>query len=173
MSKTKASAITRFTNSPLVVRKAGDAVNAAFATLAEVIATTDNPGALTSIYTLLTKEWSKVIDDQKGVIRSMLLTLLDDEGAADGLNRHATAEFEGEKFSIKKQVSRSSKPDDVKFMALLRNKDIPIREAYSEVIVQEMDAGKVARLVSAGSITEAEYDECRKITATALKVEKV
>ena len=57
--------------------------------------------------------------------------------------------------------------------ALLFKKGLSLDDVMDQVVTYEVNMDKVQGLVASGDLTPMEVDDCRKVTSTQLKVEKI
>lgn len=73
---------------------------------------------------------------------------------------------EGDNHKLKVVKRTSHLPDEDKFKALLKEKNIPSSKAFVDVVTTSavIDPSKIDALINLGFITQAEVDQCKKTT---------
>lgn len=78
--------------------------------------------------------------------------------------------YTDETFTITREKREGKMPEDKPFRALLKEKGIPLTEAYDEVKELTYSPSKVKYLIDTGKLTEVEVNNLKKVSF-ALKVE--
>lgn len=120
------------------------------------------------------KNWEEALKDNRSTAKEILLAYTTEHGTveeAGSLNRVVEIEVAGSPVTLKKQVSRHSKPDESKLKKLLAKKKIDFKLVYVRVVTRELDMDKLKDLIEDKKLTADEVDACRNVKSTSLIIE--
>lgn len=158
-----------------VMQRAMGSAERAFTDIAKLVANEKlSTGALAETYSIIDKQWRKVLEDIRAHARERLLAKVQEEGEQLENAKQLDVTFgQVGTFRVQKTEYRSKLPAEEQLTELLLSKGLTKQAGFDQVITYEVSEAKLAALVESGKVTRAELDACRKTLAPQLKLEKL